>query len=70
MMSVAVMRKRVKRAAGIVLHLPADDPRSVHHPSQRERLLEFAEMLGRLEAREDFARMKAAQREPKTESNK
>jgi hypothetical protein len=35
--------------------LDPSDPRSLNHPSHKEQWLEFARVLGRLEAREEYA---------------
>jgi hypothetical protein len=48
-------RRRV--TAGIIRPLAADDPRNIDHPSHKERFLELARILGRLEAREEFERL-------------
>jgi hypothetical protein len=39
---------------GIVLHLPPDDPQSMHHPMHDEKWLALAEALGRAAANRDF----------------
>jgi hypothetical protein len=45
---------RQRKPLGIVRQLPADDPRSLDHPSHREKWLALARALGRLDARKDF----------------
>jgi hypothetical protein len=52
-----------KTAKGIVRALPPDDPRSLAHPSHREQWLELAGAIGRMEARDEFARMKQHQKD-------
>jgi hypothetical protein len=51
------MRTRIRRQKGIVRPLDPDDPRSLDHPSHKERWLELADAIGRLEAREEFERL-------------
>jgi hypothetical protein len=40
---------------GTIRQLDPSDPRNIDHPSHKERWLEFARALGRLEAREEYA---------------
>jgi hypothetical protein len=55
------MRNELEKPKGVVRQLPAGDPRDINHPSHREQWDALAEAIGRMAAREDFARMKAAQ---------
>jgi hypothetical protein len=54
-----------RRLAGTVRPLPPDDPRDPNHPSRAALWDAFAEAIGRMLARQDFARR---QREPAKES--
>jgi hypothetical protein len=40
---------------GTVRPLDKNDPRNIDHPSHKEKWLELARVLGRLEAREEYA---------------
>ena len=40
---------------GKIRLLDLSDPRNLSHPSHKEQWLEFARVLGRLEAREEYA---------------
>jgi hypothetical protein len=40
---------------GTIRQLDPADPRNLNHPSHKEQWLEFARVLGRLEAREEYA---------------
>jgi hypothetical protein len=46
------MTRRKQKAT--IRPLPETDPRNMDHPSQKERLLELARAIGRMEAREEF----------------
>lgn len=55
----AQKRKPYKRKPLTAIMRPLDpsDPRSLEHPSHRERCLEFAEAIGRLLARNEWSRL-------------
>jgi hypothetical protein len=40
---------------GTIRPLDKNDPRNIDHPSHKEKWLELARVLGRLEAREEYA---------------
>jgi len=42
---------------GKIRLLDLSDPRNLSHPSHRDQWLQFARVLGRLEAREEYATM-------------
>lgn len=46
------MTRRKQKAT--IRQLPETDPRNMDHPSLKERLLELARAIGRMEAREEF----------------
>lgn len=60
------MPARNRPEKGIVRPLDPADPRSLGHPSHKNQWLELARALGRLEAREEYARMHS--KEPADES--
>jgi len=53
MWSIA-LRTRIPRQKGIVRPLDPSDLRSLDHPSHKEKWLELARALGRMDARKDF----------------
>jgi hypothetical protein len=49
---------RIARNKGTVRPLDPTDPRNLNHPSHKEQWLELARAMGRLEAREEFERLR------------
>jgi len=58
--SFGVGKNGKPKMIGRVRQLPPPDPRSLDHPSHKDQWLELARAFGRLEAREELERMKAA----------
>jgi hypothetical protein len=60
---ITISRNEKGRITGICRTLPPDDPRSLDHPSHKEKWIELARALGRDMADHDFKRMQEWQRQ-------